>query len=245
MQYFEITTARKETYLLTNLDNNRTDIKAIRCIKDFAVSSDIVDKKNTSFILKLDKDSITNSSLNEEKLEHSSVTIKDKQMQTTGSGTVSHIQKSNVIITIKVSSITKNLNSKICENYSNECRANLGDENCKYQGEIYQVFNVAKTYYPNTLALRTVNSFVSENIKDMTVINKNTKEIMLKTEIVNQEGSIITTKEILPQNKPEEMEVLINIECGKTFLECRDRFNNEHNFCGEPSIENISKTGQD
>lgn len=138
---------------------------------------------------------------------------------------------------VEIISLSHKLMSNISAVFSNDCRANLGDEFCKFQpiaidGIVSKVLNNNSWIDHNLTQPNGYFNYGKVKFKQ----GGNANFFFEVKEFLEQK---ITTCLNLPHNLTIGQEYQIIVGCDKKFSSCVNKFNNAINFRGEPYLNKI------
>jgi uncharacterized phage protein (TIGR02218 family) len=138
---------------------------------------------------------------------------------------------------VEIMGLAHKLMSNISAVFSNHCRANLGDEFCKYKPSVIDgvISRVASNNSWIDDSLNQANGYFNYGFVKFKTGKNMGKSFEVKDFL---EKKIITCLN-LPYKIEEGQQYQIMVGCDKSFSSCVNKFNNAINFRGEPFIERV------
>ena len=125
------------------------------------------------------------------------------------------------------------LSRSVCPETSSECRANLGDHQCRIDmaGRRVTVVVVAHEGDAVQVDQAIADDFLWGNVRILTGANTD-----FESAVVSVDGDRLTLREVPAVAIAEGDRMRLSHGCDKLFGNCRDRFANAINFRGEPHL---------
>ena len=155
------------------------------------------------------------------------------------SGSIAEIKVDSDRVNIRVESLSSAFDQEICETYSENCRALLGDNRCKVQIEKYALKCKIDKILDKRRFLVNISQGDYKNYysrgKAIFSAGANTIEI----EILNMVGNEVVLANSISSGVKVNDDLTLMPGCNQTVAMCCQVYDNVLNFRGEPNIPNL------
>ena len=153
-------------------------------------------------------------------------------------GIINNITYDEQVTTLRISHIhAHRLQGVLSKAFSMGCRAEFGDQTCKFRGDKYVEVDILNIFAPNKIELGMLPDRISAYINGMKAIIfcQNNSIESIATKVVDFDGSYLyITDSITDYIGKKSAKLRLEYFCDKKYKTCLQLFNNIVNFQGEP-----------